>query len=146
MIKIVQSTYGYLDKNGVVKPKTSKDEPFELTEEQEARLVDLGVAEYVNTPAQENGQENGQEGGQEGVQVTGHLDPEQLAEWTNAQLKELAEEMGIDTKKLTTKAKLIEAIVSVEVTPGPVVDGDGIEDTEDDGEQPPTFDAAEAVE
>lgn len=139
MIKIVQSTYGYLDKNGVVKPKTSKDEPFELTPEQEARLVERGVAKYVNTPVQENVQENGQEGGQ----VTGHLDPEQLGEMTNAQLKELAEEMGIDTKKLTTKAKLIEAIVSVDVTAGPIEDD---EDIEDDGEQPPAFDAAEAVE
>ena len=139
MIKIIQGKYGYLDKNGIVKPKTAEDEPFELTAAEEARLVERNVAEYVNTPAKENGQENGQDGGQ----MTGHLDPEQLAEWTNAQLKDLAEEMGIDTKKLTTKAKLIEAIVSVEVTPGPVVDG---EDIEDDGEQPPTFDAAEAVE
>lgn len=136
MIKIISGVYGYLDKNGCVKPKTEKDEPFSLTEEQEARLVGLGVAEYVNTPGQENGQENGQE--------DVHLDPEQLSEMTNAQLKEMAEEMGIDTKKLTTKAKLIEAITSVEVIPGPAEDGE--EEPEEDGEPLPDFDPAEAVQ
>lgn len=138
MIKIIQGTYGYLDENGVVKPKTEKDRPFSLTKEQEARLVRLGVAEYVNGSTDVPEQEPDQD------PETGHLDPEQLGELTNAQLKEMAEQMGIDTKKLTTKAKLIEAITAVEVIPGPAEDG--VEDPEDDGEQAPTFDAAEAVQ
>lgn len=137
MIKIVQGTYGYLDKNGVVKPKTEKDKPFSLTDEQEARLVGLGVAKYVQAePPADSGQGNNEE--------TGNLDPEQLGELTNAQLKEMAEQMGIDTKKLTTKAKLIEAITAVEVIPGHAEDGEG--EPEDDGEQAPTFDATEAVQ
>lgn len=151
MIKIIQGTYGYLDKNGCVKPKTEKDDPFELTKEQEARLVRLGVAVYVDEPDKEPGQGNDKDPGQDpekSGEVTGHLDPEQLAELTNAQLKEIAEKMGIDTKKLTTKAKLIEAITAEEVIAGPAED-DGAEpeeDGEDDGEQAPTFDAAEAVQ
>lgn len=136
MIKIIKGVYGYLDEHGTVKPKTEKDEPFTLSAEKEARLVDLGVAEYVNTPAPENEPEVGQEE----TEGAGHLDPEQLEELTNAQLKEMAQEMGIDTKKLTTKAKLIEAITAVDVIPGPETE------TEDDDETPPSFDPAEAVE
>lgn len=139
MIKIISGVYGYLDKNGCVKPKTEKDGPFELTKEQEARLVGLGVAKYVSAPGNEP----------ETDEFGGYLDPEQLGELTNAQLKELAEDMGIDTKKLTTKAKLIEAITAAKVTPGPA-EGDADEGTEDDGEddgeQAPTFDATEAVQ
>ena len=47
MIKIVHGVYGYVDKNGIVRPKTETDEPFELSAEQEARLVRLGIAQYV---------------------------------------------------------------------------------------------------
>lgn len=51
MIKIVAGTYGYVNEKGFIVPKTAKDEPFELSEEDEARLVNLGVAEYVsNSP------------------------------------------------------------------------------------------------
>lgn len=136
MIKIIKGVYGYLDEHGTVKPKTEQDEPFELLPEKEARLVGLGVAEYANTPAPENEPENGKEEAGE----VGRLDPEQLEELTNAQLKEMAQEMGIDTKKLTTKAKLIEAITAVDVIPGPETVA------EDDDETPPSFDPAEAVE
>ena len=55
----------------------------------------------------------------------------------------MAEDMGIDTAKLKTKAQFIEAITAVDVVPGP---DEGSEEMEDDGEAPPTFDAAEAVE
>lgn len=136
MIKIISGVYGYLDKNGCVKPKTEKDGPFSLTKEQEARLVGLGVAKYVEEAPEATGKDE--------VGETGHLDPEQLGELTNAQLKELAEKMGIDTKKLTTKAKLIEAITAIEVIPGPAEDGK--EETEDDGESLPNFDPSEAVQ
>ena len=139
MIKIISGVYGYLDKNGCVKPKTEKDDPFELTEEQEDRLVGLGVAEYVSTvPMEPIGLD------EQPVEEYGRLDPEQLETMTNANLKRLAEDMGIDTKKLTTKAKLIEAIVSVDVIPGPEAGAEDMED--DDGEELPDFDPAEAVE
>ena len=112
--------------------------------EQEARLVKLGVAEYVdepekaepvNEPAQVQSPEIGEE--------AAHLDPDQLKELTNAELKKMAEEMSIDTAKLKTKAQLIEAITAADVVPGPDEDSEGMED---DGEAPPAFDAAEAVE
>lgn len=144
MIKIVKGVYGYVDKHGFVRPKDCNSEPFVTSPEQEARLVKLGVAEYVdepekaepvNEPAQVQSSKNDEE--------TARLDPEQLKELTNAELKTMAEDMGIDTAKLKTKAQLIEAITAVDVVPGPDEDSEGMED---DGEAPPAFDAAEAVE
>ena len=47
MIRIIKGIYGYKNTDGVIEPKTCKDKPFSLTEEQENRLVSIGVAEYV---------------------------------------------------------------------------------------------------
>lgn len=144
MIKIVNGVYGYVDKHGFVRPKDCNSEPFETSPEQEARLVEAKVATYVdnpvnvpavNEPAQAQSSKNDEE--------TARLDPEQLKELTNAELKAMAEDMDIDTAKLKTKAQLIEAITAVDVVPGPDEDS---EEMEDDGEAPPAFDAAEAVE
>jgi len=48
MIKIIRGAYGFIDENGAVSPKTAKDDAFSASEDEEARLVNLGVAEYVN--------------------------------------------------------------------------------------------------
>ncbi len=45
MIKIISGTYG-------TERLTSKSAPFALSKEEEARLVKLGVAEYVDVPEQ----------------------------------------------------------------------------------------------
>lgn len=92
-----------------------------------------GAGAGVDTPGQ-NGPAEGEE--------TAHLDPEQLKELTNAKLKELAEEMGIDTAKLKTKAQLIAAITDV-----PLEDAvSGEEGGEDDEEAPDGLGAEEPVE
>ncbi len=49
MVKIVKGVYGFVDENGVVQPKTSKDAPFSMAKELEARLVEKGVAVYVKS-------------------------------------------------------------------------------------------------
>lgn len=46
MIKIIKGVYGFR-KGSLVIPKTKNDEPFPLKPEDEQRLVDIGVAEYV---------------------------------------------------------------------------------------------------
>lgn len=144
MIKIVKGVYGYVDKHGFVRPKDCNSEPFNTSPEQEARLVKLGVAEYVDEPAKaEPVNEPAQVQSPQNDEAVAHLDPDQLKELTNAELKAMAEDMGIDTAKLKTKAQFIEAITAVDVVPGP---DEGSEEMEDDGEAPPTFDAAEAVE
>ncbi len=50
MIKIIKGYYGYKQGNSII-PKCSKDEPFSCDKEEEARLVKLGVAEYVKAEA-----------------------------------------------------------------------------------------------
>lgn len=47
MIKISRGVYGFIDENGTVQPKTARDGAFSASEDEEARLVNLGVAEYV---------------------------------------------------------------------------------------------------
>lgn len=133
MIKIIRGVYGH-QINGRVVPKDEKSAPFELTPEQEARLVGLGVAEYVEESASPIGFDEQPE---EIDETVAHFDPEQLQELTNAKLKELAEDMGLETGKLKTKAQLIEAITAVDVELGT---------DEDDGDEPPAFDPTEAVE
>lgn len=50
MIKIIKGVYGFVNKDGIVSPKTTKDEPFEIDADKEARLVEQGVAVYVEEP------------------------------------------------------------------------------------------------
>lgn len=110
---------------------TPADGFFEAAPEVEQRLVLLGVAEYdtetvsepvatdaapasgdapcVDMPSEENGAESDTEA---------HLDAEQLQTLTVAQLKAMAEEMGIATAKLKKKDDLIAAITAVSVEPG----------------------------
>ena len=57
MIRIIRGVYGFVDKDGVVRPKTSKDEPFETDDDKEARLVKQGVAEYVSEEPEEADEE-----------------------------------------------------------------------------------------
>jgi len=94
--------------------------------------VTASAAAGVNTPVETNAA-TGQESG-EGA----HLAPERLQAMTNAELKKLAESMGIDTTKLRTKAQLVAAIANVPLEDAicePTENGD--EDDISDGELPP---------
>ena len=46
MIVIIKGTYGHVD-GGRLVPKTSKDPPFSIDPEKEAKLVEKGVARFV---------------------------------------------------------------------------------------------------
>ena len=59
--------------------------------------------------------ENGQNGPENGETVKGHLDGSDLESMSFADLKSLAQDMGIETGKIRSKAAMIEAITSVEV-------------------------------
>lgn len=50
MIRIIQGTYGFRGPDGLIRPKTAADGPFEESAEQEKRLIKLGVAEAVEEP------------------------------------------------------------------------------------------------
>lgn len=132
MIRIIKGVYGYMTEIGSVKPKTADDEPFELTEAQEARLVGLGVAEYV-TDGPIGFDELPPEPpelpkGVEGV-------PEYSVDMKADELREIAKTMGLTFKVGTTKAEMVEAM-----------DAYLAENTVEDEEDIPEFDPTEAVE
>lgn len=126
-VKITNGLYGYRPE-GAKRPRpVSAGGLCVVTDTEAARLASLGVGVVledipeedttgaVATPVEDEDDEGAgvdtpdQDEPAEGEE-TAHLDPEQLKELTNAKLKELAEEMGIDTAKLKTKAQLIAAI------------------------------------
>lgn len=102
MIKIIQGTYGYIDENGIVKPKTAKDAPFELEDKsREAELVALGVAEYADGTELIIDDETG------GV-VVGMV-PEYSVDMKAQELRDIAKEhMGLTFTVGTTKAEMVE--------------------------------------
>ena len=128
---------------------------FSADQATEDRLVSLGVAVRVeatdhaetspradsavvanaeapggaSTPA---GAEIAAEG--DGEATGGHLDPEQLLTMSNAELKKLAEDMGLDASKCRTKAAYIALIVAADVEIEP-----------EDGEAPPDLSAEAPV-
>ena len=151
MIKIVQGVYGFLDKDGIVRPKTEADEPFELLPEQEARLVSLGVAQYVGNvkgeqEPEETEQDETEQEASEGEQEPIGFDetPEEnapipLSSLSVKELREIGKEYGLTFKVGTTKDDMVKAIEAAEA--------ELIADAEDeDGEPAPVFDATEAVQ
>lgn len=102
MIKIIQGTYGYIDENGIVKPKTAKDAPFELEDKsREAELVALGVAEYADGTELITDEETG------GVVVDGV--PEYSTDLKAAELRDIAKAyMGLTFAVGTTKPEMVE--------------------------------------
>ncbi len=144
MIKIVRGVYGFMDENGIVRPKTAADEPFALLPEQEARLVRQGVAQYVETVKDEQ-----EQGETEQVESNGEQEPigfdetptEELllSEMSAPELRKVGKEYGLSFKVGTSKADMVKAIEAAEAE----LDADA--EGEDDDEPAPAFDASEAV-
>lgn len=133
MIHIVRGVYGYLDKDGIVRPKTDADAPFELSPEQEERLVRLGVAEYVekvnSAPVAE---------AEPGVSTEeAPTDGISLADLSVKELREIGKEYGLTFKVGISKAEMVAAIEEAEAN---------VDAEEEDGEDTPTFDPSEAVQ
>ena len=139
MIKIVQGVYGYLDKDGIVRPKTEADEPFTLTPEQEERLVRLGVAVLVGAAAEAPAEESLQE--EEEQYPIGFdeapVDDRGLEEYSVKELREIGKDYGLTFKVGMSKADMIQAIEKAEAE---------LNIDAEDGEAAPTFDASEAVQ
>lgn len=112
MIKIITGIYGYKKGNSII-PKTSKDEPFECDKAEEARLVKLGVAEYVGATESEETEDEAL-----------YTDETSLAE-----LKEIAKKLGATDEELKPiRAKA----VAKELIDKLVADAEESEETEDD--------------
>ena len=155
-VKITNGLYGYRPEGAKHPRPVSAGGLCVVTDTEAARLASLGVGVVledipeedttgaVATPVEGEDDEGAgvdtpdQDEPSEGEE-TAHLDPEQLKELTNAKLKELAEEMGIDTAKLKTKAQLIAAITDVPLE-------DAISGEEDDEGAPAGLGAEGPVE
>ena len=157
MIQIIAGVYRRKMPDGSVKAMNKDSEPFEVSPEQEDRLIRLGLAVHVdevNTdmpigfdevpPTDDDGEPELPEG------VIGI--PEYSTKNTKAELEEIAALCGLTFENSMTKAEMVAALdahIEANMVAGANFTEDGVEiiegDTEDDGEPAPTFDASEAV-
>ena len=155
-VKITNGLYGYRPEGAKHPRPVSAGGLCVVTDTEAARLASLGVGVVLEDIPEEDttgavatpvegeddegaGVDTTDQGGPAEGEETARLDPEQLKELTNAKLKELAEEMGIDTAKLKTKAQLIAAITDVPLE-------DAISGEEDDEGAPAGLGAEGPVE
>lgn len=115
MIKIINGIYG-MPKGKMVVPVTAEDGPIEIDPKREQELVEQGVAEYVNAPAAE--------------------EDVQLDKMNVRQLKEIADQMGIEYPGNIKKDDLIQLIETAEEEP----------EEENDEEEAPELDPMQAVQ
>lgn len=105
MIRIINGTYGYRNpQTGVVEAKTVKSKPFTLPEDREDELVAAGVAEYV-------GEDVSSDGGNASEAPASKADELEYSDKnTVAELKAIAEKLGIEVAERATKKQIIEAL------------------------------------
>lgn len=127
MIEIINGVYGHRVGRHVV-PVRVGDDPIKLTAAQEARLVGLGVAAYVDAPeAPVSTDEPGETAAEDVEEAEARSIPEYSMNMTREQLNAIALELGVvDPDRAERKSELIdwmdEAVGS-----------------------PPSFDASDAV-
>lgn len=108
MIKIISGTYG-MRKNGKIIPKNSSSEPFEIKADEERKLVELGIAEYVDVSKNKKIAETPKSADDNTKQTA------KLEDMTGKQLKAYAKEHNIKLpKSATSKSDIVEAIKSAE--------------------------------
>lgn len=161
MVQIVRGVYGhYIGGRVVAKDKNSA--PFELSPEQEERLVKAGVAKYVNLPdaAPDDDGEGVPEGGNVAPDDDGNTEapigfdelpedvvgiPEYSVESSAKELREIGKLCGLTFPATMTKADMVAALdkhIEENTVEGVTVDDDGEIVTD---EEAPSFDAADAV-
>ena len=139
MIKIIRGVYGYLDKEGIVRPKTAEDAPFSLSPDQEARLVRLGVAKYVGDATQAPAEADLEDISVDLEMVDTPEEERPLSDYSVKGLREIGKDYGLTFKVGISKADMIKAIEDAEAA----LDDDA---EDEDGEPAPVFDASEAVQ
>lgn len=96
MIKMIKGTYGRVV-NGSVEAMTKHSPPFSLPEAREAELVAAGVAVKVEEPEKSLN----------------------YADMKMAELRKVAESLGVDASAAKTKKGVIAMIKAAEATPDP---------------------------
>lgn len=134
MIKIISGTYGHLI-GGRVRLMTAASDPFSLPPEQETRLVERGIAVYVNEASAEAEASTGFDNTPDLPEGVVGI-PEYSTRNTVKELQEIAALCGITFEEGMTKAQMVE-LLDQHIAENAV---------EADPEDAPTFDAAEAVQ
>ena len=144
-IRIVSGTYG-MNVNGYVKV-VRKQQTCTVPEKEAARLVSLGVAEYVKEPVlmaetppvgdavYETGDTPEAEEDDATGLIPGHLDTEDLKKMPFDQLKKLAADCGLQVGKLKSRENIVNALAEME----------SYVSAEEDGEEPPAMEAEAPV-
>lgn len=142
MIQIIAGVYGRKMDDGTVKAMDKHSGPFEVTPEQEDRLIRMGLAVRVDDGTPIGFDETPPvEDLPEGVIEI----PEYSTKNTVAELREIGKLCGLTFKVGMSKAEMVAALdahIEANMVDGVEIDED---DAEDDGEPAPSFDASEAV-
>lgn len=108
-IRILNTTFG-LVVDGIVKPKSPKDPPFDVDEKLGLRLVRDGIAEAVNgtdcdeVQSESNNNDNDESAGDDfGI-------PQYGQDTSKADLQSIANEYDIEVSATATKQELIKAL------------------------------------
>lgn len=145
MIKMIAGVFG-LPVDGVVKRMDKDSKPFNASAEQEARLVKMGLAVYVDEPVNVPEDETVPKLPDIPEGVVGI--PEYSVENTANELREIGKLCGLTFKVGMTKAEMVAALdahIAENTVEGVEVNEDG-EITATEDEDAPTFDASEAVQ
>lgn len=111
LIRITNTTFG-LVVNGIIKPKSPKDPPFDVGEELGIRLVREGIAEAMDdTYCADVQPESNDNGNDEDTDESGDFGiPKYDAATSKADLQSIANEYGIAVAESATKQELIKAL------------------------------------
>lgn len=110
LIRIRNTTFG-LVVNGIVRPKTPKDPPFEVDEELGSRLVSEGIAEMIGGTADADVQPESNDNVNDIDESSEDFGiPQYGADTTKADLQSIANEYGIEVSAAATKQELIKAL------------------------------------
>lgn len=108
-IRILNTTFGLVI-DGIVKPKSPKDPPFDVDEKLGLRLVREGIAEAVDgaergeVKPESNDNDNDESAGDNfGI-------PQYSTETSKADLHSIANEYGIEVSATATKQEIIKAL------------------------------------
>jgi hypothetical protein len=132
-IRIINGTYGHRSTGGVVEPKQAGDQPFEVSDVEASRLVDLKIAVIIDSAANENTVGSGLPAYDETMKLE--------------QLKEIARIYGLDDEALTglKSKKAVVAAIDAKVAADETPAGADGEDPNDDDELPPDLTPSDLV-
>lgn len=120
----VKCNYGHRKENGIIDLKTPKSAPFEVSDEKGAELIRRNIAVKAETPGEPAAPSAGD--GSKSAETESGSDDKPLEEMKSAELKAIAQEMGIKGYGSMNIETLIAAITAKRAedsaTPPPSID------------------------